>query len=288
MPGDLLVSLLTKTRHRAVLRAGLATGHADPGTTVAASARRARRHPRPKPAQLIATRAESGRTRARLAVEATDRRAADGAGHRRARNDTCGLEHLGAPERRSAPAPPANRLRLLPAADRHLLDIDAWVHRRLTAAAEHPHERPLRRFALWHQLPRMRADTAVRPLRATAKQYVTRQFTQAEALLTWLHERGVGPAATAQANVDSWYSTHRIHQRKAVRGFLLGPPSTDTYRTTSKLESLSQAETVDQPKRLDVHRDHPVHNPEIAVDRCATGRPGIGPSDIQRRHRFGR
>jgi hypothetical protein len=57
---------------------------------------------------------------------------------------------------------------LLPPLDRHLLSFESWLHRRLTTIADHPHERLLRRFALWHQLPRLRSDATARPLRATA------------------------------------------------------------------------------------------------------------------------
>jgi hypothetical protein len=87
--------------------------------------------------------------------------------------------------------------------------------------ADHPHEHLLRQFALWHHLPRVRADAARRPLRATAKQYVTHQFTQALVFLTWLHERGIAPREVTQAHIDTWYGEHRVHQRHNVRGFLI-------------------------------------------------------------------
>jgi hypothetical protein len=95
------------------------------------------------------------------------------------------------------------------------------ARRRLAAVADHPHERLLRQFALRHHLPRVRADAARRPLRATAKQYVTHQFTQAQTFLTWLHERGIAPREVTQAHIDAWYGEHRVHQRHNVRGFLI-------------------------------------------------------------------
>ncbi|MFC7280014.1 hypothetical protein ACFQS1_39160 [Paractinoplanes rhizophilus] len=79
----------------------------------------------------------------------------------------------------------------------------------------------LRQFALWHQLPRLRSTAAIRPLRSTAKFYITEQFTQAQHFLTWLHEQDIDPAALTQAQLDIWYATHRVHQRHRVRGFLL-------------------------------------------------------------------
>ncbi|WP_271189324.1 hypothetical protein [Dactylosporangium matsuzakiense] len=110
---------------------------------------------------------------------------------------------------------------VLPPIDRHLADLETWLRRRLAAVADHPHEHLLRQFALWHHLPRVRADAARRPLRANAKQYVTQQFTQAQAFLTWLVERGIAPRDVVQAHIDAWYSEHRVHQRHNLRGFLI-------------------------------------------------------------------
>ncbi|WP_328375848.1 hypothetical protein [Micromonospora zamorensis] len=110
---------------------------------------------------------------------------------------------------------------LLPPVDRYLVDTEVWLHRRLAQLVEHPHERVLRQFALWHQLLRLRSTAAIRPLRSTAKFYVTEQFTQAQHFLTWLHEHDIDPAALAQAQLDTWYASHRVHQRHRVRGFLL-------------------------------------------------------------------
>ncbi|MFV2085012.1 hypothetical protein [Micromonospora sp. LOL_021] len=109
---------------------------------------------------------------------------------------------------------------VLPTVDRHLADTEVWLHRRLAQLADHPHERLLRQFALWHQLPKLRATAANRPLRSTAKPYATQQFTQAQGFLTWLQDQGIAPAALTQANLDTWYATHRVHQRQRVRGFL--------------------------------------------------------------------
>ncbi|MET7667338.1 hypothetical protein [Micromonospora luteifusca] len=109
---------------------------------------------------------------------------------------------------------------ILPTVDKHLLDTEQWLHRRLAELFDHPHEPLLRRFGLWHQLPRLRTTAAARPLRATAKPYATQQFTQAQAFLTWLHERRIAPAALTQADLDTWYAGARAHQRHGVHGFV--------------------------------------------------------------------
>ncbi|EFC82253.1 hypothetical protein [Parafrankia sp. EUN1f] len=110
---------------------------------------------------------------------------------------------------------------ILPDADPRLLDIEAWLHRRLDQLAGHPHEQLLRQFALWHLLPRLRATAAGRPLRTNAHQYATQQFTQAQTFLTWLHDQQLRPHQLRQADIDTWNLTHRVHQRELVRGFLL-------------------------------------------------------------------
>lgn len=82
----------------------------------------------------------------------------------------------------------------LPPIDRQLADYEGWVHRRLTALADHPHERLLRQFSLWHQLPKMPARAATGPLRPSAGKYAEQRFIQAENFLTWATETGRHPA----------------------------------------------------------------------------------------------
>jgi hypothetical protein len=108
----------------------------------------------------------------------------------------------------------------LPPADKQLRDYQAWLDRRLTSLASHPHLRILRQFGTWHQLPAMRARAAAGPLRATASQYARTRFTQAETFLTWAAGHGLHPAALTQADIDTYYATHLAHQRQAVRAFL--------------------------------------------------------------------
>jgi hypothetical protein len=110
---------------------------------------------------------------------------------------------------------------LLPAIDPHLAYFETWLHHRLAALADHPHHQLLRRFALWHQLPRLRADAAARPLRATARQYAMGQFFAGTALLTWLDEHRIEPRHLTQAPLDQWCLTIPLYSRHRIRGFLL-------------------------------------------------------------------
>lgn len=51
----------------------------------------------------------------------------------------------------------------LPATDKQLREFTAWLDRRLASLDGHPHQRLLRQFGQWHQLPRMRARAATGP-----------------------------------------------------------------------------------------------------------------------------
>jgi len=117
--------------------------------------------------------------------------------------------------------------RVLPAGDPRLLELEAWFCRRLAALTGDPHEPLLRQFAHWHQLPRLRAAAAARPLRSTARQYAMLQFTQAQNFLRWLDHDGVRPGELTQARIDTWYATRKVHERQHIRGFLLWATGND-------------------------------------------------------------
>lgn len=110
---------------------------------------------------------------------------------------------------------------VLPPVDVQLSAFEGWIHRRLGQCADHPHERLLRRYALWHQLPRLRADAATRPLRPTAKSYAARQFTGAHTFLTWLHEQHLEPGQVSQHNLDTWAASRVVGERYNAQGFLI-------------------------------------------------------------------
>lgn len=108
----------------------------------------------------------------------------------------------------------------LPPIDRQLADYEGWVHRRLATLQGDPHERLLRQFSLWHQLPKMRAKAATAPLRPSARKYAEQRFIQAENFLAWTTTLPRRPAALTQADIDTWHATAAIHQKQGARGFL--------------------------------------------------------------------
>jgi hypothetical protein len=86
---------------------------------------------------------------------------------------------------------------VLPTVDKQLLHAQTWLHHRLTALAGNPHHQLLRQLGLWHQIPRLRARAARRPLTEAARRFAGAQFTQAERFLIWLDQRDRPPGAAA-------------------------------------------------------------------------------------------
>jgi hypothetical protein len=145
---------------------------------------------------------------------------------------------------------------VLPPADRLLMDYEGWLGRQLTALDGTPHQRLLRESGTWHQLPRLRAAAARGPLRPTSRTYAEHEFRAAMVFLTWLAARGCNPAATTQADIDTFYLTHKVHQRQAVRGFL-------TWATRNRrmpaldipVIRYARGDAITQQQRLDLLRD---------------------------------
>lgn len=144
---------------------------------------------------------------------------------------------------------------ILPATDRQLADYEGWLHRRLDHLTTHPHERLLRQFSLWHQLPRMRARAATAPLRPSARKYAEGRFIQAEYFLTWTAATGRQPARLTQADIDTWHATHAIHARQGARSFLSWA-MTCHHIPARQLPTLrfAQGEAITQHRRLTLLR----------------------------------
>jgi hypothetical protein len=111
---------------------------------------------------------------------------------------------------------------VLPTIDKQLAHYETLLHRRLAdlADAGSPHLRLLRQFAVWYQLPRLRAKAQARPLTPSHRQFASDQFTQAHRFLGWLQQREHSLAQATQADLDAWHATHNDHQRRCLRAFL--------------------------------------------------------------------
>jgi hypothetical protein len=111
---------------------------------------------------------------------------------------------------------------VLPTIDKQLAHYETLLHRRLAdlADAGSPHLRLLRQFAVWYQLPRLRAKAQARPLTPSHRQFASDQLTQAHGLLGLLAAHSHTLAQATQADLDAWHATHNDHQRRCLRAFL--------------------------------------------------------------------
>jgi hypothetical protein len=152
----------------------------------------------------------------------------------------------------------------LPDVDRQLLDFETWLTRRLAGLAQHPHERLLRRFALWHQLPRMRTKAALQPLTPPARTYAQLEFIHATAFCNWLTETGHQPTTLSQVDLDSYYTALKIGHRQSLRGFLNWTMNSRHLPTlTFARTRFTTGEALTQSRRLDLLR-HLVTDHDIA------------------------
>src|SRR6266849_1144690 len=109
---------------------------------------------------------------------------------------------------------------VLPAADKQLLHFETWLHRHLAGAPAGPGTRLLLQYATWHQLPRLRAKAAARPLTPAACANAIRQVKAAARFLAWLREYDPGPDRLSQAGIDTWHATCGQGDRASARPFL--------------------------------------------------------------------
>ena len=146
---------------------------------------------------------------------------------------------------------------VLPTIDKQLVHYETLLHRRLAdlgdTDAGSDHVRLLRQFAVWYQLPRLRAKAATRPLTSNHRQYASDQFTQAQAFLGWLQQRDHCLAEATQADLDAWHATHNDHQRRTLRAFLRWEMRTG-HLPKLALPSLpiSRAAPITQHRRLEL------------------------------------
>jgi hypothetical protein len=142
---------------------------------------------------------------------------------------------------------------VLPAIDPTVLDFERFSRRRLAILAGHPHQRLLRQFALWQQLPRMRAKAARRTLTYGAFLYAQQQFLAGESFLTWLVDKGLQPGQLSQAQLEAWLLQARRAERERVRGFLTWAMATRHLPVlTVHVVPSRQREPITQPERLDL------------------------------------
>ena len=154
--------------------------------------------------------------------------------------------------------------------DKCLVDFEAWLHRRLQGLAAHPHERLLRQFGRWHQLPRLRASSAHKPLRATALLYACRQFNAAEVFLTWTVHSRLPLSSLTQSNLDRWSASQSTHQRQGAHGFITWAMSQRHLpRLVVARPQFQPGEAITQQHRLDLLRRYATDETTSLASRVA-------------------
>jgi hypothetical protein len=108
----------------------------------------------------------------------------------------------------------------LPAIDEQLLHHQTWLTHRLGELRDDPHQRLLRAFATWHQLPQLRARAAVKPLTPGSRRATGERFRAAHTFLTWLDTTDRSLASCTQADLDAWHAGHSLRQATTLRAFL--------------------------------------------------------------------
>ncbi|TDE20923.1 hypothetical protein E1295_46870 [Nonomuraea mesophila] len=90
--------------------------------------------------------------------------------------------------------------------DKQRLHHQTWLTHRLSELHDDPHQRLLRTFATWHQLPQLRAKAAVKPLTSGSRRVAGEQFHTARIFLTWLDTTGRSLTFCEQADLDAWHA----------------------------------------------------------------------------------
>jgi hypothetical protein len=108
---------------------------------------------------------------------------------------------------------------VLPHIDRQILLFEQWHRRQLAAITNPGHQRLLRQYATWHQLPKLHAAARTTALQASSRNRAAEQFTTAARFLAWLAARDRQLADVTQADLDAWHLSHRAQAAK-LRDFL--------------------------------------------------------------------
>lgn len=142
---------------------------------------------------------------------------------------------------------------LLPPADKQICLFERWLTQHLAAITDPDHEQLVRRFAAWHILPKLRTRTERQPITPAGRRFAGDQVKHATAFLSWLTDRGLGPAGCRQAEIDAWHAQHNQHDRAAVRAFLLWSAENKiTRRFTLPTAATGRAAPITRGRRLEL------------------------------------
>ncbi|WP_129336968.1 site-specific integrase [Cellulomonas endophytica] len=95
---------------------------------------------------------------------------------------------------------------VLPRRDRRVADFERWLERRLATIERPEQHRTLERYARWHHLRRLRAQSATAPVSEAAFTRAKQCVTVAGQFLLWLTDGGLTLDQVRQQHIDQWYS----------------------------------------------------------------------------------
>jgi hypothetical protein len=108
---------------------------------------------------------------------------------------------------------------VLPPRDEPLARFERWLSSKLEAVTEPAVRGPVKQFAKWHHLRRLRRTTAPGQSSDAATRYAKQDITEAIKFLTWLHDTHQRTAATClQQDADEWLVSGPTTRQK-IRNF---------------------------------------------------------------------
>jgi hypothetical protein len=153
---------------------------------------------------------------------------------------------------------------VLPPADRHLMLFERWLGETLTGIERREHRQVVERFAAWHVQRRLRRFAERGPVTEKQTQQARDEVRQANAFLTWLHQRRRELGTCRQADVDAWYAgaytAHKLTHaflRWSMRNKLLSPV-TIPHQDTANPAPISQRQRLNVLRRLLTDDDIPL------------------------------
>jgi hypothetical protein len=142
---------------------------------------------------------------------------------------------------------------ILPKIDKQICSLERWLLGHLAAIPDAEHARIIKRYATWEVLPRMRERAERKPITAASRSFSGSQVKTATAFLAWLAEHGLTLDQCRQAEIDRWHAEHNIHDRNALRSFLLWcAASRRTRRFELPTPTIHQASPLTQQQRISI------------------------------------
>ena len=147
---------------------------------------------------------------------------------------------------------------VLPARDEQLRRLQRWITQTLTERTDPRDRELLRRYAVWHELRRIRQRNRGTETTYGQLDMVRQRLRGAIRLLDWLHTRGLTLSSCRQPDLDAWLTSNDASHRAEVGHFVRWAISQRinpdlrfaATRWTGPAQPLDQQQRWEQAKRL--------------------------------------